>query len=281
VARLLEQPALPRFSPFVEVKPGSQTPPILIVHGLAGTVPFFELAREMATDDHPVYGIQAKGVDGMEQPLDRVENMATFYLRSLREIQPHGPYFLIGYSFGGLVALEMAQSLHEVGENVALLAFVDAYPETRYLLAGQRLRLRAQRMGSRISDLQQRSVRAGFLYVVRRLKHRLHTGGADDAGNLPSGASRLSFEHATLRVKEKAYVALARYRPQFYEGKIGFVKSLGDSYYPADPAAVWAKFATGFECDAVPGGHLDMVTGDIKSLAAVLTRYVNEALPPK
>jgi len=281
LARLLDQPALPRFSPFVGVKAGSEKPPILIVHGLAGTVPFFELAQEMATDDHPVYGIQAKGVDGLEEPFDRVEDMATFYLRSLRNIQPHGPYLVIGYSFGGLVALEMAQSLHEVGENVALLALIDAYPDARYMAPGQRLRLRAQRVGSRIADIQQRSVRAGISYVARRLKNRLRVGGVGNAGNLPSGVSRLSFEHTTLRVKQKAYVALAHYRPQFYNGEIKFVKSLGDSYYPANPSAVWFKFATGFECDTVPGGHLDMVTGDIESLASVLTRYVNEALQAK
>ena len=281
LARLLEQPALPRFSPFVEVKAGSEKPPILIVHGLAGTVPFFELARDMATEGHLVYGVQAKGVDGLEEPFDRVEDMAAFYLRSLRDIQPHGPYLLVGYSFGGLVALEMAQSLHEVGENVALLALVDAYPDARYMLPAQRLRLRAQRIGSRISDLQRRSVPAGITYVASRLKHRLRVGEAYEEGNLPSGASRLSFEYTTLRVKQKAYVALERYRPQFYSGKIKFVKSETDSYYPANPAAVWAKLAAGFEAETVPGGHLDMLTGDIKSLAAVLTRYVNEALRPK
>jgi acetoacetyl-CoA synthetase len=281
LARLLEQPALPRFSPFVEVKAGSEKPPILIVHGLAGTVPFFELARDMATEGHSVYGVQAKGVDGLEEPFDRVEDMAAFYLRSLRDIQPHGPYLLVGYSFGGLVALEMAQSLHEVGENVALLALVDAYPDARYMLPAQRLRLRAQRIGSRISDLQRRSVPAGITYVASRLKHRLRVGEAYEEGNLPSGASRLSFEYTTLRVKQKAYVALERYRPQFYSGKIKFVKSETDSYYPANPAAVWAKLTAGFEAETVPGGHLDMLTGDIKSLAAVLTRYVNEALRPK
>lgn len=281
LARLLEQPGLPRFSPFVEVKSGSEKPPILIVHGLAGTLPFFDLAQKMATDGHPVHGIQAKGLDGREEPFDRVEDMAAFYLRSLRDIQPHGPYLLIGYSFGGLVALEMAQSLHEVGENVALLAFVDAYPDARYMAAGQRLRLRAQRVGSRIADIQERSVRAGISYVAQRLKNRWRAGGVDNAGSLLRGTSRLSFEVTTLRVKEKAYVALARYRPQFYNGQIKFVKSLSDTYYPSNPSAVWAKFATGFECDTVPGGHLDMVTGDIKNLAAVLTRYVNEALRPK
>jgi thioesterase domain-containing protein len=139
----------------------------------------------------------------------------------------------------------MAQSLHEVGENVALLTLVDAYPDARYMLPAQRI------------------------------------GEAYDEGNLPYGASRLWFEYTTLRVKQKAYLALESYRPLFYSGKIKFVKSETDLYYPANPAAVWAKLAAGFEAETVPGGHPDMLTGDIKSLAAVLTRYVNEALRPK
>jgi thioesterase domain-containing protein len=67
-------------------------------------VPFFELARDMAAEGHSDYGIQAKGVDGLEEPFDRGEDLAAFYLRSLRDIQPHGPYLLVGSCFEGLVA---------------------------------------------------------------------------------------------------------------------------------------------------------------------------------
>ena len=166
LAFLLQKPALPRFSPFVQVKDGSAQPSIFIVHGLAGTVPFFELASSMATDGHPVYGIQAKGVDGLEEPLERVEDMAAFYLRSIRKVQPRGPYILIGYSFGGLVALEMAQSLQEVEEEVALLALVDAYPDPHYMLSRQRRRLGLQRTISRLAEIRRRS--AGDANRLRR-----------------------------------------------------------------------------------------------------------------
>jgi len=277
LASLLEGTVLPQFSPFVELKAGGKQPSILIVHGLAGTVPFFDLAREMATDDHPVYGIQAKGLDGTEEPLDRVEDMAALYLRSIRKLQPHGPYLLIGYSFGGLVALEMADAMHEVGEKVALLALVDAYPDPHYLLSRQRLLLGVQRTISRISEIRSRSARDALAYIVRGLKHRLPIGQVADSAGLAPGTSQLSFEYTAERVKKKAYVALERYRPRSYRGRIKFVKSESDSYFPADPAAVWSKLATEFECETVPGGHLDMLTGDIKGLAGVLSRYVQEA----
>jgi acetoacetyl-CoA synthetase len=264
LASLLEQPALPRFSPFVQVKAGCEKPPILIVHGLAGTVPFFGLAQHIRTA-HPIYGIQAKGVDGMEEPLDRIEDMAAFYLDSIKDLQPHGPYILIGYSFGGLVALELAQRMTRHLEKVALLVLVDAYPHLRYLSPGQRLGLIARR-----------AIR--IIFGMKKRLTRLVAGVHRDRNRLPE-TSRLSFERATLRVKDKAYVALARYRPQVYSGKIKFVKSESDSYYPADPVAVWVNLAAEFEFEIVPGGHLDMVTTGFESLAAVLTRYVEEALP--
>ena len=70
--------------------------------------------------------------------------MAEFHLNAIREVQPDGPYALMGYSLGGLVALEMAQHLSKDGEKVALLAMLDAYPHMRHLSLGQRMRLTAR-----------------------------------------------------------------------------------------------------------------------------------------
>jgi acetoacetyl-CoA synthetase len=279
LASLLEQSALPRFSPFVQVKAGCEQPPILFVHGLAGTVPFFGLAQQIQTA-HAVYGIQAKGVDGMEEPLESIEDMAAFYLDSIKDVQPHGPYILLGYSFGGLVALEMAQRMTRRGENVALLVLVDAYPHPRYLSPPQRLGLMARRALRNVSEpkqIRQRLTRASS-FVGRRFEPLLPVAGVANCGNGLPGICRLSFEQTTLRVKEKAYVALARYRPQVYGGKIKFVKSESDSYFPADPVPVWTHLAVDFEFETVPGSHLEMVTTDFHDLAGVLTRYVNEAL---
>jgi acetoacetyl-CoA synthetase len=287
LACVLEQPTLPRFSPFVLMKPGDEMPPVIIVHGLAGSVQFFELARHMDVPN-PIYGIQAQGVDGMEEPLDRVEDMAALYLESIKAFQPHGPYILIGYSFGGLVAVEMGRSLLEARESIALLAMVDAYYHPHNLAWGQYLRLIGRRGGRHISELRKRSTRGVISYLVRGVEHRLHVlarwverrlriSGSDKGGKLPPGGSRLSFARTIPRVKEKAYEAFGCYEPQAYRGKIKFIKGEDDLYFPADPAAVWAKLAAEFEFETVAGGHLDMVTEDFLSLAAALTRFVNEA----
>lgn len=277
LAFVLEQPALPQFSPFVQVKAGCEYPPILIAHGLGGLANFSKLAMHIQTG-HPIYGIQAKGVDGMEEPFDRIEDMAEFYLDALADLQPQGPYLLIGYSFGGLVALEMAQRLSQDGKSVGLLAMVDSYPDSRYLSAGQHLRLIAQRARHHISEAAQRPIHDVASEILLGLKRRLHVAGVPTAGNRLSESSGLSFEETTLHVKAKAYVALARYRPKPYSGKIKFVKGESDMHFPGDPAAVWAGLAPDFEVDNVPGSHLDMVTTHFESLAVLLTRYVKEAL---
>jgi len=277
LASLLEQPVLPRFSPFVQVKAGSDWPPILIAHGLGGLANFSKLATHIRTGN-PIYGIQARGVDGLEEPFDRIEDMAQFYLDALPNLQSQGPYLLVGYSFGGLVALEMAQRLSKTGESIGLLAMVDSYPDPRHLPMGQRIRLIAQRAGRHFSEIGHKPIPEIIANAVPGLKRRLHIPGSSGAGNRPASTPRLSFKETTEYVQRKDYLALARYQPKAYSGKIKFVKGVNDTYFPGDPAAVWAGLAPDFEVENVPGSHQNMVTTHFENLAAVLTRYVNEAL---
>lgn len=276
LAAVLENPAPPRFSPFVQLKPGSKAPPILIAHGLDGRAGFFGLAECIPTGQ-PVYGIQGKGLDGLEDPFDRIEDMAQLYLDALHELQPEGPYILMGYSFGGLVALEMAQRLLASGKNVALLALVDTYPHPQHLTIGQRMRLSARRGKRHIAEMRQRSIGGALRYVSDGIEHRLGIGGRKQSAVLTEG-SRLSLARATVEVKAKARVALSHYQPLPYRGKICFVKSENDPYFPGDPVPVWAHLAEAFELRNVPGGHLNVITAHFDSLAAVLTDYVNESL---
>jgi acetoacetyl-CoA synthetase len=271
--------APPLSSPFVQLKSGSKNPPILLAHGLCGRASFSELARNIQTE-HPIYGIQAKGVDGTDEPFDRIEDMAELYLDSLNELQSRGPYILIGYSFGGLVALEMAQRLSEDGRNVALLVLVDAFPHPRYLSPEQRLNLIVQRTRRHISEMRQRPVPGAISYLVRGLGRRLSIVGVRDPSTRVSETANPSFAQ-TLDVKDKAYTALRHYRPRFYRGKIKFVKSASDSYFPADPVAVWGRLAAEFEVETIPGTHLNMVTTNFERLAVVLTRYLRAALVPE
>jgi len=78
--------------------------------------------------DHPIYGLQARGLTQPQMAPQTLDEMAADYLDSIRQIQPTGPYNLLGWSFGGLVAHAIATRLQDQGESVALLALLDSYP---------------------------------------------------------------------------------------------------------------------------------------------------------
>jgi thioesterase domain-containing protein len=273
---LLEKPTLPCFSPFVPLRAGSRKPPILIAHGVGGRASFSELAKHIHAG-HAIYGIQARGVDGMEEPFESIEDMAQLYLDALNELQPQGPYILLGYSFGGLVALEMAQRLSRDGKEIALLVLMDTYPHPRYFPAGQRLWLAAKKANGHLANMKRMPIGAAFSYLVRGIKRRLGGAKGHDHGALATEPHRLSFAQTTAHVKESDFRALARYRPRFYEGKIKFVRPETNSYLPNNPTALWKSLVSELEVETVPGDHLGMVGKHFEKLAAVLTRYVEES----
>jgi amino acid adenylation domain-containing protein len=113
------------WSPLVPLQPAGDKPPFFCVHPVFGVVlPYYELACHLGTDQ-PFYALQPYGLDGLHSPLTSIEEMADRYVTALRTVQPQGPYQLGGWSFGGLVAYEMAQQLHRAGEQVSLLAILD------------------------------------------------------------------------------------------------------------------------------------------------------------
>jgi thioesterase domain-containing protein/acyl carrier protein len=266
LAAVVQRPLAPAPSPLVLLKTGAEKPPIFITHGVGGSViDFVPLARRIQ-GKHQIYGIQARGTDGGEEPFERVEDMAQYYLDAIKPIQPRGPYFLIGYSLGGQVMLEMAQRLSASGNKVSLLVMLDSYPPSHHLSRSQQVGWFVRRARVRLSTLKKLSVRE----AISRLTHRIGSRARAPVGAHFTPDSRRSLESATL--------AWARYRPRFYGGKIEFVRSEAATYFPANPAAVWGKVAAEFEFETVPGDHVGMVTTHVDSLASTLSRRLKEAL---
>lgn len=115
----------PSWSPLVPLQPTGAKQPFFCIHPIFGVVmPYLELARHLG-HGQPFYGLQPFGLDANHSPYTRIEEMAASYIQALRVIQPQEPYFLGGWSFGGLVAFEMAQQLQKAGHQVALLALLD------------------------------------------------------------------------------------------------------------------------------------------------------------
>jgi thioesterase domain-containing protein len=256
LAAVLEQPATPRVPPLVQLRAGSIYPPVFIAHGLGGSVmDFFQVVKHVQTG-HAIHGMQARGIDGIDDPFDRIEDMARYSLTAVRELQPRGPYFLIGFSLGGLIVLEMAQQLIAQGEEIGLLAMLDSYPHVGRLSRGERLRL---------------SIRQTWRRVARRMQW---------LGVAPPYQTKIDTVPSPnlLQFRESSYRALEQYQPQFYPGKMNFVRAAIPTDFPADPRAVWSKLTREFELTTVPGDHLGIMTTHFESLATVISDLLSESI---
>ncbi|MEU6970773.1 amino acid adenylation domain-containing protein [Kitasatospora aureofaciens] len=110
------------------IQPGGEQPPLFCVHpGFGLSWCYFALSRRLGADQ-PIYGFQARGTTGPATLPSSVRQMAGDYVRLLRTARPTGPYRLLGWSFGAVVAQEMAVQLQALGERVELLAMLDGYP---------------------------------------------------------------------------------------------------------------------------------------------------------
>ncbi|GAA2221836.1 non-ribosomal peptide synthase/polyketide synthase [Streptomyces nogalater] len=110
------------------LRTGGPGTPLFCVHPLGGLSWAYRTLTRHLAGRHPVYGLQAAGFDEPAPLPSTIAEMAAGYLTRLRQAQPAGPYRLLGWSFGGLVAQEMAVQLQDAGEEVELLMLLDAFP---------------------------------------------------------------------------------------------------------------------------------------------------------
>ncbi|MDF1530065.1 MAG: thioesterase domain-containing protein, partial [Sedimenticola sp.] len=112
-------------TPIVPIQSKGDKPPLFCIHPAGGIVfPYYALASYLG-EDQPVYGVQDPGIYDPRPVLTSIEAMAACYLEAMKTIQPEGPYYLLGWSVGGLVAYEMAQQLFMQGQRVAALIMLD------------------------------------------------------------------------------------------------------------------------------------------------------------
>ncbi|MCF7697207.1 amino acid adenylation domain-containing protein, partial [Mycetohabitans sp. B2] len=117
------------FAVVLPIQPRGVRPPLFCVHPVTGLSWHYRGLADHLEANQPLYGLQARGLDGVSSPAFTIEAMAMDYIQQIRRIQPHGPYCLLGWSFGGKVVHSMATQLEQQGERVALLAVLDATPD--------------------------------------------------------------------------------------------------------------------------------------------------------
>lgn len=113
------------YSPLVTLRKGHGALPFFCVHAVGGTAFRYKALADRLPADIPVFGLQASGLEDGEPLAASVQAMALQYRDAIRAVQPRGPYRLLGWSFGGLVAYELAHQLTRDNETVSLLALLD------------------------------------------------------------------------------------------------------------------------------------------------------------
>jgi len=254
----------------VPLRPGGSKHPLFLVHGVDGDVARFENLLPYLAADQPVYGILAQGLLRERVAFTRVEEMARYYVEQIRQGQPHGPYQLAGYSFGGFVAFEMALQLRAKGERVGFLGLIDPIP-----MGG-----RGKPAGS---DLEKPNTAYGGGAFRAHLSRALGPNGFDYAcSKLTRRLFRLVYTYFDQlkrpipRVLQSApdinWFAGRLYRPGMYAGRVTLFRLSETPKERCFSEEEWSTHAAeGVEVQELSGSHGNIFyEPDVRSLAEAL-----------
>jgi acetoacetyl-CoA synthetase len=194
---------------------------------------------------------------------------------AIREVQPHGPYLLAGYSSGGLVAIEVGRRLLARGENVAFIALLDTYPHVQFWPLRWWLDLLSRRLKRQLILLSKMSLRE----VVPRVRYLSRTAidyfrfrfGADYRLELPKPSE---FPLEIRNAFEGGKKAFTNYRPSYYPGKVLFLQASLEPWHPRDPYRFWKNMVRELEVEVVPGDHNAMVADSVHLMGGCLSRQI-------
>ncbi|WP_327352521.1 non-ribosomal peptide synthetase [Streptomyces sp. NBC_01304] len=251
---------------------GTTESPLYCVHPAGGlSWCYAGLIRHLPAD-LPIYGLQAQGVGAATagQPLPgSLEELAAHYVDRLREVRPQGPYRLLGWSTGGIIAHAMATRLQDLGEEVELLAILDAYPAEGFRelpVPDQAEALEALlTMGGYGPDsLAGKPLELGTVTEVLRRE----------------GSPLASLDDATFEALNDLYLntnhLVRRYDHRVFDGDVLFFRATVDTIDDTLTPDTWAPYVTGrIDNTNVACSHKDMT---LPEPIAHIARVVAESL---
>ncbi|MGB0696184.1 MAG: alpha/beta fold hydrolase [Rhodospirillaceae bacterium] len=288
-----EPPSPTDASPLLCMRAEGKRVPFFCVHALLGSAFHFHALSQLLDPDQPFYALQAPGLDGVEGTVNRIEDFAAFYLRHIREICPAGPYRLGGYSFGGLVAFEIARQLAQAGQEVSHLVIfgTDTPIATSNPKAFQALSF----AGAFCRDFHKNMVMPFFSYdrrmgafdrgpAGRRAERQSPQTGSflwqdNEEAVAGTNAPLMGLSPAMIRLFGAHCLSAARYNPRPYPGQIFLLETLEQQILnPLDAARGWDRLAAGgVKTAVVSGNHLSMLDEPhIRNLAQTLDRILAE-----
>ncbi|HLJ49454.1 MAG TPA: amino acid adenylation domain-containing protein [Bryobacteraceae bacterium] len=240
----------PPWSPLVPIRPSGSKPPFYFVHPIGGNVLTFAGFAGHFDPDQPVFGLQARGLDRKEAPNVSIEQMAEDYIEGIRSVQPEGPYYIGGFSAGGIVAYEMARKLRAEGQQVAMLALLDTKVDlpSATTVHAERL-IRTIKFNLRYAFHIGLGTFCGVKLKNWRMRSKIRLWMTRDRLGLTTDAHMLDAEEAFL-------VALRYYTPQSYDGDATLFRAKDELVSYSDVTLGWGSLVRGrLEIREVSGDH--------------------------
>ncbi|BCL39534.1 amino acid adenylation domain-containing protein [Nostoc sp. MS1] len=282
LATVLRQETISQtWSPLVPIQSTGSKPPFFCIHPIGGNVLCYaDLARNLG-NEQPVYGLQAIGLNE-EEPLTCIEDMAALYIEAIKTIQPTGPYYLGGWSMGGVIAFEMAQQLLTNTDEVALLALIDSYVpklissvtidtqqipsleelddpyQVAYYFVKDMAGILNQEICLSEEELRDTQQEELLIYVLNWAK---------TAHVLPPEFSEQQL-HSWFKIFQANRQAFFRYFPQPYSGRTIFLQSEETSVRDSG----WNKMISSLEEQIIAGNHYNLLKST--TLAQNLRKYL-------
>ncbi|MGX9120927.1 hybrid non-ribosomal peptide synthetase/type I polyketide synthase [Mesorhizobium sp. BHbsci] len=279
-----------RPSALVPIQNGGSRAPLFCPHPFGGHVLFYRPLAKALGKEQPLFGLQARGLNGEARPHLSIPEMAREYVEAIKSVQPRGPYQLVGLSMGGSIAWEMACQLRDAGDEIGIVGLLDAKALHKHeeYTSGRYHRLLGN---SPIPDwLSEQVVILSILFpALKKHWRKLKSFKSESqvtalldfgrqAGSIPD-MSEKQVDHI-LTVAEANRIALRDYTPRPNDSRsvlFAAKKGLRISINQPDGDLGWKQFARGrLEIHEVPGDHYTMVAPPhVSVLAKKLDKYLD------
>jgi amino acid adenylation domain-containing protein len=243
----------------VPIKPTGTKVPLYIVHGAGLNVLLFNTLARHLDDDQPVFGLQAKGLNGVDKPLTKLEDIAAHYIAAIKVQNPSGPYALAGYSFGGVIAYEMARQLVDSNNEVRMLGMFDTYAYRTPYYDPWLVKYIKKSMYFSRKVWHSLTFKDGFKKTISMRARAFERSAIRLLWKLKFGSEQVQpgfFGYAN-KIDETNHLAQKRYKIEPFDIAIDLFRAETRSFYLDDYVYMgWAPYALkGVKTHNIPGEH--------------------------
>jgi len=251
----------------VPIRSKGSKKPLYLVHGAGLNLLLYTTIVAHLDPDQPVFGLQAKGLDGEDEPLYSIEEIAAYYNSEILAIDNSGSYALAGFSMGGQLAYEMARQLVEAGKKVSFLGVFDTVSEDAasdyHIPFFKRYTLRLLRFFNQlfwvIGTFLKMPVNQKYDFFITKFRTQIKKITKNYDRDKPDGVSigkQSELPKYLHKVHRANFIALERYILPSYPGKLTLFRAMHQTFYIKDPIKYgWAEYVKEVIIYDIPGEH--------------------------